>query len=58
MRIDNACISFYPDFSADLQRRRAKFTEAKKRLRKYEVAYTMLYPPKLRIAANGETQFL
>lgn len=57
MKMDNARISFYPDFSAELQRRRAKFTEVKKRLRRYEVTYAMLYPAKLRIAVNGETKF-
>lgn len=57
MKIDNARISFYPDFSAEVQRRRAKFTEVKKPLRKYAVTYAMLYPAKLRVATNDETHF-
>lgn len=52
MKVDNVCISFYPDFSADLQHKRAKFTEVKKRLRRFDVSYVMLYPARLRVAAT------
>lgn len=57
MKMDNVRISVYPNFSAELQHRRAKFTDVKKRLRQYDVTYAMLYPAKLCIAANSETQF-
>lgn len=57
MKIDNVRISFYPDFSAELQRKWAKFTEVKKRLRCFDVTNAMLYPAKLRVAANDETHF-
>lgn len=50
-------ISFYPDFSAEVQRRRAKFAEVKKRLQKIQVTYAMLYPAKLRITARGQSTF-
>lgn len=57
MKIDNVCILFYPDFSADVQRSRAKFTEVKKCLWRFEVTYAMLYPAPLRVVANHETNF-
>lgn len=47
----------YPDFSAELQCRRVKFTEVKKRLRRFGVTYAMLYPARMRMAANNETHF-
>lgn len=57
MKIDNARISFYPDIPAEVQHRRAKFLDVKKHLRKYAVHYAMLYPAKLHIVANEETDF-
>ena len=47
-------VSFYPDFSAEVQRRRAKFGEVKRRLQRLRA---MLYPAKLRIIAGGRAQF-
>lgn len=34
IRFNGAHISFYPDFSSDVQKRRACFTDVKKRLQK------------------------
>lgn len=48
---------FYPDFSAEVQRRRTKFTDVKRQLRILQLPYAMLYPAKLRIAVRGHAQF-
>lgn len=37
-------VSFYPDFSAEVQRKKAKFAEVKMRLQKIQVTYAMLFP--------------
>lgn len=50
-------VSFYLDFSAEVQRRRAKFTDVKRRLRLLQLPYAMLYPAKLRIVVRGQAQF-
>lgn len=42
--MDNSKISLFPDFSAEVQKQRAQFTEVKKRLRSLELQYAMLYP--------------
>lgn len=50
-------VSFHSDFSAEVQRKRSKFTDAKKGLQRFQVTYTMLYPAKLRITAGGQSTF-
>ena len=50
-------VSFYPDFSAEVQRRRAKFFDVKRRLRQLQLSYAMLYPAKLRVIVEGQAQF-
>lgn len=50
-------VSFYPDFSAEVQRRRSKFMEVKKRLQRLQLSYAMMFPAKLRVAANGQNHF-
>lgn len=50
-------ISIFPDFSPDLQRRRAEFLGVKRNLQRYNVSYALLYPAKLRINALGGSQF-
>ncbi|KAL3966279.1 dedicator of cytokinesis protein 1 [Sarotherodon galilaeus] len=50
-------IFIFPDYSAVLARRRAAFSEVKGLLRKKDgVRYGLLYPARLRISFNGETQ--
>lgn len=44
MAIDNSKISLFPNFSAELQKQRAKFTDVKKRLQDFILPYAMLYP--------------
>lgn len=50
-------ISFYPDFSAEVQRRRSKFADVKKRLQRLQLKYVMLFPAKLRITAGDQNHF-
>jgi hypothetical protein len=49
-----AKISFYPDLSADLLRRRAAFLPVKKQLREAGVKYSLLHPARLRFVFNGK----
>lgn len=55
--LGSAQISVYPDFSVEVQRKRALFTSAKKRLRELHYKYAMLYPAKLKIIADNKTLF-
>lgn len=57
IRIDNGKISIFPDFSAEVQRRRLQFFDVKKRLRALQLPYAMLYPARLRVAAPTGSQF-
>lgn len=50
-------ISFYSDFSPDLQKLRAEFIQSKRTLQKFKLTYALLYPAKLRVNALGGTQF-
>lgn len=50
-------MSFYPDFSADVQKRRMLFQDIKRRLRTLQLPYAMLYPAKLRVVALKATHF-
>lgn len=57
VRMNGSRIAFYPDFSADLQKRRAQFQDVKRRLRTLDLSYAMLYPAKLRVVAGDTTVF-
>lgn len=54
---NDAKISIYPDFSPELQRQRARFTECKRRLQQNRIKYAMFYPACLRITVTGENMF-
>uniref|UniRef100_A0A3Q1G7Q7 L1 transposable element RRM domain-containing protein n=1 Tax=Acanthochromis polyacanthus TaxID=80966 RepID=A0A3Q1G7Q7_9TELE len=54
---ENKKISFYPDYSADLQRRRDEFLQVKRLLREKEVECALIYPAKLRIKHQGNIKF-
>lgn len=54
---NGAKISIYPDFSLDLQKRRAEFLGVKRSLQKFDITYALLYPARLRINALGGSQF-
>uniref|UniRef100_A0A3B4T4C2 L1 transposable element RRM domain-containing protein n=1 Tax=Seriola dumerili TaxID=41447 RepID=A0A3B4T4C2_SERDU len=57
MTYENKKISFYPDYSADLQRRRGAFLDVKRMLREKEVEYALIYPAQLRIKHLGSVKF-
>lgn len=50
-------VSFYPDFSAEVQRCRTKFIEVKKCLRHLQLSYAMLYLAKLRVMMRDQAYF-
>lgn len=50
-------ISFYPDFSEEVQSKRAKFQDVKRGLLCLQLPYAMLYPAQLRVTARGQTHF-
>lgn len=50
-------VSFYPDFSAEVQRKRLRFTDVKQRLQRLQITYAMLYPAKLRVTVGGQVSF-
>lgn len=51
--IGNIKVAVFPDFSAEIQRRRQGFMEAKQMLRSRHLKYSMLFPTRLR-AENGD----
>ena len=55
--LDNKKISFYPDYSAELQRKREGFGGVKKKLREKNIDYALFYPAKLRIRHQGSVRF-
>ncbi|KAM9352314.1 uncharacterized protein ABDE67_007168 [Symphorus nematophorus] len=57
MTYENKKISFYPDYRADLQRRRDEFRDVKRALREKEVEYALIFPAKLRIKHQGSVKF-
>lgn len=50
-------IAVFPDFSAEVQRRRKTFTEAKRRLRIKHVKYAMLFPARLTVEGEDRVHF-
>lgn len=53
----NSCkISFYQDFSADVQRKRKEFYVVRQKLQQMGAQYVMLYPAKLRITIGKATK--
>lgn len=50
-------VSFYPDFSVEVQKQRAKFKDVKRRLFSLKIKYAMLFPSKLRITDRDGVQF-
>lgn len=55
--IGNSKISLFPDFSAEVQKQQAQFTEVKKHHRALDLQYAMLYLARLRVVAKGEAHF-
>lgn len=57
LNVNGARVSIFPDFSSEIQKRRMRFTDVKRRLRALELPYAMLYPAKLRVVVDGEAKF-
>ena len=57
VRIDNATISFFPDFTLRVQNQRRDFLAVKKRMRDQGLKYSMLFPARLRVVTNNRTLF-
>lgn len=55
LRIDNTKVSFFRDFSAELQKQTAKLTDVKRLLRNLDLKYAMLYPANVQVEALGIT---
>lgn len=49
---ENKTISLYPDFTLTVQKARATFMEAKKKLRAHNLKYALLFPARLRVIHN------
>ncbi|XP_066445282.1 uncharacterized protein [Eleutherodactylus coqui] len=52
IRSNGSRISFFPDFSAENQKKRGTFIDVKRRLRDLRIPYAMLYPARLRDLLN------
>lgn len=50
-------ISVFPDFSAEVQKQRARFLEVKRRLRVHHLKYAMLFLARLRIVGDDRAHF-
>lgn len=53
----NVEIKVFPDFSAEVQKKRALFTEAKRQLRIRHYSYAMLFPARLRVVGEDRAHF-
>lgn len=51
-------IMVFPDFSAEVQKQRARFVEVKRRLRAHHLMYAILFPARLRIVGEDRAYFL
>lgn len=54
---EHTLVHLYPDFSADLQRRRKTFTDVRRRLWERDIKYSMLYPSRLQVQHGGTVKF-
>lgn len=53
----NKIVAVFPDFSAEVQRKRKTFMEAKKRLCIKHIKYAMLFPARLRVEGDDRAHF-
>lgn len=54
---NNGEVKVFPDFSAEVQKKRAQFTEAKRQLRIRQYKYAMLFPARLRVIGEDRAHF-
>lgn len=57
IKMEGSRIFFFPDFSAEVQQQRAKFSDVKCRLLQAELTYSILYLARLWVVAQGNTHF-
>lgn len=57
IQIDNQVITLYPDYTAMVTKQRQGFLDVKKELRDRDLKYSMLFPAKLRVEAEGKVWF-
>ena len=57
VKVDNATVNFFPDFTLQVQKQRRDFFQVKRLLREQGLKYAMLFPAKLRVAAGDKTNF-
>ena len=53
----NSTISAYPDFTAEVQRRRATYMMVKRQLRSLDIKYALLFPARLKVIYDSSTHF-
>ncbi|KAJ1106551.1 hypothetical protein NDU88_003952 [Pleurodeles waltl] len=56
-RVDNAQIMLFPDYTLAVQRDQTSYMHLKRRLRAVSLDYSLLFPAKLRIVAEGKAHF-
>ena len=57
VKIDNAQVRFFPDFTLQVERARRGFNEVKAALRNEGLQYSMMFPARLRVEKNGKTWY-
>ncbi|XP_075700942.1 uncharacterized protein LOC142665212 [Rhinoderma darwinii] len=57
IRFNGSAVSIFPDFSVDLQKRRATFMSFKRRLRDLNISYSMAYTARLRVVDGDRSIF-
>ncbi|KAJ1089390.1 hypothetical protein NDU88_002541 [Pleurodeles waltl] len=57
LKIDNAQVGIFPDFSRDVQRHRTSYMEIKRQLCTLNIQYAMLFPSMVRVVEDGGTKF-
>ncbi|KAJ1162468.1 hypothetical protein NDU88_002936 [Pleurodeles waltl] len=57
LRFENAEITAYPDFTAEVQKKRSSFYHVKECLRKHNIKYALMFPARLRIQDDTRALF-
>lgn len=55
---EHTMVHFYPDFSAELQKKRKTFNDICRRLQEHDIKYSMLYLSRLRVPHGGTVHFV
>ena len=57
LKINNASVSLFPDYSPAVRASRAKYQHVKQKLREKTIQYSMLFPATLRVVHQGQVHF-